>query len=188
MRPAICEGPGSSPRGRGKPCWGGVSAREAGLIPARAGKTCHGGFTFCVCGAHPRAGGENHTRVRLGSAFYGSSPRGRGKPRGNLSPPDASRLIPARAGKTCLSACQHEKTWAHPRAGGENTRLVEPSDATLGSSPRGRGKPVPAGSKQPPTGLIPARAGKTTPVALFHNPAQAHPRAGGENLVVGAMT
>ena len=179
---------GSSPRGRGKRYPRSARPVRDGLIPARAGKTGRQGRPAHRRPAHPRAGGENPGAWWLPVVAGGSSPRGRGKPRGNLSPPDASRLIPARAGKTCLSACQHEKTWAHPRAGGENTRLVEPSDATLGSSPRGRGKPVPAGSKQPPTGLIPARAGKTTPVALFHNPAQAHPRAGGENLVVGAMT
>ena len=52
----------------------------------------------------------------------------------------------------------------------------------MGSSPRGRGKPVRIAFKAAPGRLIPARAGKTrrppSPVRVF----QAHPRAGGENL------
>ena len=55
-----------------------------------------------------------------------------------------------------------------------------------GSSPRVRGKPTPEGHYGAPGGLIPARAGKTRsrlPVRLL---VAAHPRACGENDLVGA--
>ena len=134
-------------------------------------------------GAHPRAGGENRRGLDASLRAGGSSPRGRGK-----QPPSWWRrvpggLIPARAGKT--SARIRWMTWtrAHPRAGGENGVLVDSHLCSRGSSPRGRGKPRPGASLTGPTGLIPARAGKTFISFPCHLGARAHPRAGGENMV-----
>ena len=50
---------GSSPRGRGKRVLDPTQCLPVRLIPARAGKTPHFVFSPSVCGAHPRAGGEN---------------------------------------------------------------------------------------------------------------------------------
>ena len=50
----------------------------------------------------------------------GSSPRGRGKPLPAAYYDDPARLIPARAGKTCVGVGIGGGLPAHPRAGGEN--------------------------------------------------------------------
>ena len=72
-------GPGSSPRGRGKL---GVVLRQAalpGLIPAWAGKTKKSTSCAAFSQAHPRVGGENPPGKLAPTAPEGSSPRGRGK-------------------------------------------------------------------------------------------------------------
>ena len=51
----------------------------------------------------------------------------------------------------------------------------------MGSSPRGRGKPVNEVPERLALGLIPARAGKTPSRSPRLSLAGAHPRAGGEN-------
>ena len=134
--------------------------------------------------AHPRAGGENSARAAAIGPLLGSSPRGRGKPRGRGCGAGVCGLIPARAGKTFARSIRSTSGRAHPRAGGENPLRTELRVKYTGSSPRGRGKPAAANDASAPVGLIPARAGKTrTP----HAPSprhRAHPRAGGENVWV----
>ena len=73
---------------------------------------------------------------------------------------------------------------AHPRVGGENRHRCHELLDGLGSSPRGRGKPVGKGLGFGARGLIPAWAGKTNihVTALVTNPA--HPRVGGENAPI----
>ena len=73
---------------------------------------------------------------------------------------------------------------AHPRVGGENAIRAETVDGLRGSSPRGRGKlrgscPAPLSR-----GLIPAWAGKTSSISIIPSLPRAHPRVGGENMVV----
>ena len=92
------------------------------FIPARAGKTERSTFSPSVEWAHPRAGGENYWPTGGQDHATGSSPRGRGKPRGQHTQPVRVRLIPARAGKTVRSPSRSDTESAHPRAGGENLR------------------------------------------------------------------
>ena len=134
-------------------------------------------------GAHPRAGGENATTTVGMRRAGGSSPRGRGKP-----PPEGGRrwpggLIPARAGKTTIRRARRRYREAHPRAGGENVGDGEAAHRARGSSPRGRGKRRGHAPSDSPSGLIPARAGKTEADEAAQLRRQAHPRAGGENLI-----
>ena len=152
---------GSSPRGRGKPHRSRRFELHAGLIPARAGKTRRRPAPRSHRWAHPRAGGENEGRFDALCETGG--------------------LIPARAGKT--GRPQERVIWkrAHPRAGGENRSVITVVTCCRGSSPRGRGKPPCRGRCMPSPGLIPARAGKTSPACLSTPPRRAHPRAGGEN-------
>ena len=111
----------------------------------------------------------------------GSSPRGRGKRVAPPTPPISPRLIPAWAGKTRPRWRTGLQRRAHPRVGGENGRHSMPIVRILGSSPRGRGKPViGAGLKYSPR-LIPAWAGKTDTRLSIRHPPWAHPRVGGEN-------
>ncbi len=180
-------GMGSSPRGRGKPdvqAWAGCVER---LIPARAGKTMGLIIDPALREAHPRAGGENVFQVRDGHAYRGSSPRGRGKRSSRRTSCPALRLIPARAGKTRSLRSGLCAWWAHPRAGGENDLIRVAGYLSVGSSPRGRGKQRRAGVGVIGLRLIPARAGKTLAAAVAAARKRAHPRAGGENLVLAVV-
>ena len=172
---------GSSPRGRGKPLPDPLNAVLHRLIPARAGKTIYLRGWFVVCAAHPRAGGENFTRVAWATVGAGSSPRGRGKRHQRLTLVQHTRLIPARAGKTSPNRGATCKTWAHPRAGGENGGGGGGGLGAFGSSPRGRGKRRMVLTTGWPVRLIPARAGKTIKTIIGAAKTAAHPRAGGEN-------
>ena len=153
---------GSSPRGRGKLCRALKRAPDGGLIPARAGKTPTRVTSRCTRKAHPRASGENVWRVTPAVAARGSSPRGRGKPPAPGHYQHAGGLIPARAGKTPGYPRTPTPPWAHPRAGGENSKSQPAPAAGRGSSPRGRGKPCRVCTCVRCRGLIPARAGKTS--------------------------
>ena len=69
--------------------------------------------------------------------------------------------------------------------GGENVVSVSSAVHSLGSSPRGRGKPVRAEALAVYAGLIPAWAGKTPTRPCRATSRRAHPRVGGENLNAG---
>ena len=172
---------GSSPRVRGKRMGTGLLTVRLRLIPARAGKTFWLNSNVFVLGAHPRACGENRLRGRFPLADQGSSPRVRGKLVMGPRLIAVLRLIPARAGKTDGACPWRGRHWAHPRACGENAHAATNAAAPPGSSPRVRGKhqEEPDGGRRP--GLIPARAGKTTPKSNNSRSATAHPRACGEN-------
>ena len=131
---------GSSPRMRGKPDALVSVMPTVGLIPAHAGKTGSCDFQPPLCGAHPRACGENSLPPEMKRASAGSSPRMRGKPGISRHPHGSRRLIPAHAGKTTMRKCSPINHWAHPRACGENCLHHGSADAMQGSSPRMRGK------------------------------------------------
>ena len=156
---------GSSPRGRGKRIIVHSPTNTLRLIPAWAGKTRRSPRADPPSGAHPRVGGENSAFSFQADAAWGSSPRGRGKPRSDLTRYHGPRLIPAWAGKTSSSRSAGPDASAHPRVGGENSDRAVPEGPERGSSPRGRGKP---------------RSRSATP---WGSPA--HPRVGGENLLFG---
>ena len=157
---------GSSPRGRGKPRGRRRGCAGPRLIPAWTGKTMGGRSTRCDIGAHPRMGGENCVRAGLGTGVAGSSPHGRGKRVHRTLPAHAIGLIPAWAGKTPQSLPGYE------------TRR--------GSSPHGRGKRTSGSCQVSGRRLIPARAGKTVLELDDGRLVAAHPRMGGENLVIKA--
>ena len=152
---------GSSPLTRGKPAGAASPDRRRRLIPAHAGKTESGGDRSGDAKAHPRSRGENTERPCEATRRQGSSPLTRGKPRGNLSPPDARRLIPAHAGKT--STCENLdcQPMAHPRSRGENRDGVIDRLSIGGSSPLTRGKHPRGRVERLLRRLIPAHAGKT---------------------------
>ena len=157
-------GRGSSPRGRGKRDHYRPAVWHRRLIPARAGKTFAASAVAGRPSAHPRAGGEN------AGTSIGAGP--------------STGLIPARAGKTRPKP--RTRTWspAHPRAGGENSLPSGCAVFSIGSSPRGRGKPSVSGDGHWCVRLIPARAGKTRASRAWMTTGGAHPRAGGENAII----
>ena len=172
---------GSSPRVRGKPIEQQFLRARVGLIPARAGKTPSTTSPKKARPAHPRACGENIKTTAPPAIEAGSSPRVRGKlPARSVHVP-APGLIPARAGKTPTSPPDRTRSWAHPRACGENDAAAEGAWVPVGSSPRVRGKPVQVIPDIRLVGLIPARAGKTAMRTGAGADTGAHPRACGEN-------
>ena len=97
--------------------------------------------------AHPRSRGENDAFAGVDPFAVGSSPLARGKPGLDLDRADASRLIPARAGKTFAWARSKDLRPAHPRSRGENTETTAVIRIRYGSSPLARGK-LPAGVRR----------------------------------------
>ena len=91
---------GSSPLTRGKRSILADSVLAHRLIPAHAGKTQSMHSLTCSASAHPRSRGENGTPTATWDNTVGSSPLTRGKPRRSTRPQQATRLIPAHAGKT----------------------------------------------------------------------------------------
>ena len=134
------------------------------LIPAHAGKTQARPPGVSKNTAHPRSRGENADSIRSISPVGGSSPLTRGKQLFGLPAFPALGLIPAHAGKTCVSLARTVGNWAHPRSRGENVTALGALSPVAGSSPLTRGKPQRPGASGPRRRLIPAHAGKTTPV------------------------
>ena len=152
---------GSSPRMRGKPCRRSCGVSGSRLIPAHAGKTLARSLARTLARAHPRACGENLKGQLEAVTGGGSSPRMRGKPSVAVKRLNVCGLIPAHAGKTRRRPRTSDARRAHPRACGENQDADNQSAATLGSSPRMRGKPFTRTIEMFRWRLIPAHAGKT---------------------------
>ena len=177
---------GSSPRVRGKRALVLDCDFEGRLIPARAGKTFVGCTSSPSGSAHPRACGENPAFTAMLAMLAGSSPRVRGKHSRGGGADHFSRLIPARAGKTCGGARSRSPPGAHPRACGENDGGFVAPLVVEGSSPRVRGKRALVLDCDFEGRLIPARAGKTFVGCTSSPSGSAHPRACGENSSVRA--
>ena len=155
---------GSSPRVRGKPRRRPRKRVPPGLIPACAGKTPAGPRKRPRRPAHPRVCGENAMSVSSKPAIPGSSPRVRGKRLDLVRRHRRARLIPACAGKTGSTPTRSSGTTAHPRVCGENEPHHLRHREVPGSSPRVRGKRAGRRGRLRRQGLIPACAGKTSPV------------------------
>ena len=152
---------GSSPRMRGKPSVSVFGLTNERLIPAYAGKTRHPIRNGLGVSAHPRVCGENSATNLVTSADQGSSPRMRGKRIPEHTGDGTRGLIPAYAGKTVKWWVAFLGVGAHPRVCGENPIAHMAPTASLGSSPRMRGKRLTASHLPRKVGLIPAYAGKT---------------------------
>ena len=172
---------GSSPRGRGTQINRLGDTSFPRFIPARAGNTIRQVARSLLRTVHPRAGGEHQPSATRYAPQVGSSPRGRGTPVRRGSRCGRGRFIPARAGNTRRPWSVSPSRPVHPRAGGEHDGpLVEAIEA-YGSSPRGRGTPRDARSRDWRGRFIPARAGNTGTRQSWSGSASVHPRAGGEH-------
>ena len=153
---------GSSPRVRGKLNPVHVARAVGRLIPACAGKTKNSRKPRAGLPAHPRVCGENITVNSEEAGAQGSSPRVRGKRASRYVALFGMGLIPACAGKTGSARGWRRVETAHPRVCGENLIGLGADLASMGSSPRVRGKPVYSWPTIEDHGLIPACAGKTS--------------------------
>ena len=96
----------------------------------------------------------------------------------------ARRIIPAHAGQTLRRHPPRRLTPDHPRACGANAGTCFTSCASVGSSPRMRGKRCDPSPRRRPRRIIPAHAGQTSQLEhSVYSPAD-HPRACGANQVI----
>ena len=173
---------GSSPRGRGTQRLDEGVLPELRFIPARAGNTPRRGGRRTATAVHPRAGGEHEYDTGAAGAWDGSSPRGRGTPRGAGAVRAVRRFIPARAGNTGTDGTDPAGSSVHPRAGGEHFIESEHFNLDYGSSPRGRGTLRRDVRRAVRRRFIPARAGNTRRGCRPSGRRPVHPRAGGEHI------
>ena len=150
---------GSSPLARGLRSSGGIIAKGAGIIPARAGFTSTVRPPRCRRPDHPRSRGVYYRAKQLGGPQWW--------------------IIPARAGFTRAATGPPSLAGDHPRSRGvykvtEGTGYVNP-----GSSPLARGLPGVCEGKGWQPGIIPARAGFTWPGHARHGYPPDHPRSRG---------
>ena len=133
---------------------------------------------------HPRACGVYPWRRRGTLARLGSSPRVRGLPVRTSSILPCQRIIPARAGFTAFFGVCCGGGWDHPRACGVYMRPRLMKESPRGSSPRVRGLHPEEKHVHEGNGIIPARAGFTTPSTPSRTSPRDHPRACGVYAVV----
>ena len=141
-------------------------------------------------GLHPRSHGENVIDDGEARTGGGSSPLTRGKRGARHDLVDCVRLIPAHAGKTVPQGPRRSVSRAHPRSREENYAGASDVLRRNGSSPLTRGKRHACSARPVRDRLIPAHAGKTSPIRTRQSPSGAHPRSRRENkqLLVAAAS
>ena len=177
-------GPGSSPLTRGKHTPLTQARSQSRLIPAHAGKTGKTAVLGRGLTAHPRSRGENVAIRGKNERQVGSSPLTRGKRRPSIARTSSTGLIPAHAGKTTARTPSGSRSRAHPRSRGENSQRAAGDGSNTGSSPLTRGKLLLIDDQVDTCGLIPAHAGKTSPISCMRSRIWAHPRSRGENFAL----
>ena len=153
--------------------------RWARIIPARAGFTATTVIEIATAADHPRSRGVYHPAPPHVRRPEGSSPLARGLRDLSPAPARAGRIIPARAGFTLRSCVPLFLPADHPRSRGVYHRGCRDLSRQQGSSPLARGLPP---RREPPirsAGIIPARAGFTTPPASPSPFPRDHPRSRG---------
>ena len=101
-----------------------------------------------------------------------------------LSVLSAFGITPARAGKTWCPGLRIEHLWDHPRSCGKDRIHITPMAYMLGSPPLVRERPTTASMSTKPTGITPARAGKTLVKASRSYSDEDHPRSCGKDETV----
>ena len=180
--------PGSSPRVRGKLVFVEDAQIPLRIIPARAGQTCQLLHHERLPPDHPRACGANLVQGEMVCDEFGSSPRVRGKLIHPTVHRQSRRIIPARAGQTCMVPKQGRIRSDHPRACGANVDVRGEIVAAYGSSPRVRGKHRERVRLSKGRWIIPARAGQTCTLGAGWPRCPDHPRACGANSGVFTLS
>ena len=130
---------GSSPRLRGTgPVRQGIEGRRR-FIPAPAGNSRRSSRIRASVPVHPRACGEQLTRIVNSRRASGSSPRLRGTVAELVERDVVERFIPAPAGNSGYGPTRASTYPVHPRACGEQPVLSAKKYPVSGSSPRLRG-------------------------------------------------
>ena len=136
---------------------------KGGIIPARAGFTVRRPEHNSGEWDHPRACGVYFFGAGAVAGTEGSSPRVRGLRWCHPGLCQGMRIIPARAGFTPDANGPGKRLPDHPRACGVYVPVTITHLWPAGSSPRVRGLHSVMPSITPSWGIIPARAGFTSP-------------------------
>ena len=172
-------GPGSSPLARGLHFRGHRPERADRIIPARAGFTEPRHETRRADADHPRSRGVYLCARPRGSRRGGSSPLARGLQAERGCYWHDRRIIPARAGFTRWTARSGQCLPDHPRSRGVYRVPAWMASAAFGSPPLARGLLGLVGGGRQVAGIIPARAGFTSPSAVRARAYADHPRSRG---------
>ena len=131
------------------------------IIPARAGFTAMTLLGIMNVKDHPRSRGVYGSPSRPILVADGSSPLARGLLQSSVRPTVSRRIIPARAGFTCVPQGSGGRARDHPRSRGVYPRRPRATTRTPGSSPLARGLLHLGGGRGRERRIIPARAGFT---------------------------
>ena len=172
---------GTPPRGRGRPLQGPGLSQSVRNTPARAGTTSVQWSRTRRRGEHPRAGGDDRSRILARIGLSGTPPRGRGRRVGGGHDLSRDRNTPARAGTTRISGEAGRATEEHPRAGGDDDLERSALLPRQGTPPRGRGRLETGCLAERGWGNTPARAGTTACLPERSRRCREHPRAGGDD-------
>ncbi len=165
---------------RGTGYWNGPSRWYDRIIPGRAGNRNMNYANSTASLDHPRARGEQWVQLAIRGASGGSSPGVRGTEGCAMVQRNNHRIIPGRAGNSCLSVFM-SLVWAdHPRACGEQWRRRIPLHDHVGSSPGVRGTAQAQPLKATLLRIIPGRAGNRCKTVAITSELMDHPRACGE--------
>jgi len=176
---------GSSPLARGLPAALNAEGYAVRIIPARAGFTPRRGPARRRRGDHPRSRGVYPGEAEPPHGVDGSSPLARGLPLRALVLAAYGGIIPARAGFTTARPSTRRPSGDHPRSRGVYLWSRDEYDVARGSSPLARGLPMSRWRKESSSGIIPARAGFTSPAPGRRRQCRDHPRSRGVyNLAV----
>ena len=175
---------GSSPHTRGALHVGLQVLGHLRIIPAYAGSTSATPTSSQNWMDHPRIRGEHKCGSREKTTSPGSSPHTRGALPQTSDRRDATRIIPAYAGSTFVSAFGDGGDADHPRIRGEHVRTLCERSSMMGSSPHTRGAPAFVTAYGRRERIIPAYAGSTWKASFDPMRRRDHPRIRGEHSIV----
>ena len=173
-------GPRDHPRSRGV-YWNPAihDAKSNGSSPLARGLPAPAERPATGIADHPRSRGVYLWTLESSFAVAGSSPLARGLPGTYHAYGEVDRIIPARAGFTCLVVGVTHGTADHPRSRGVYAAGGLVRVDIGGSSPLARGLLRSFGGLPGAVGIIPARAGFTEVVGGHGLPFWDHPRSRG---------
>ena len=109
-----------------------------GITPARAGKTWRIRIQMRVVQDHPRSRGKDIVSTSCFAVSAGSPPLARERLIATILANNATRITPARAGKTLPDMPPATRRWDHPRSRGKDTRRERSGWPSGGSPPLAR--------------------------------------------------
>ena len=165
-----------------------VDVSGSGPIPADAGEPGFKTTGEVTKRAYPRGRGGAQQRPLWPGTVTGLSPRTRGSHRANCGTRAERGPIPADAGEPARSAVRRGRCRAYPRGRGGATCSAAARIIALGLSPRTRGSPNSAYSRNWETGPIPADAGEPEATSPNPYPLGAYPRGRGGAVCVVVLT